>query len=411
MKFIDLFCGIGGFHQALTNLGHKCVYACDIDPKCRETYFENYGIQPEGDIRFVKIKKIPKFDILTAGFTCQPFSKAGNQHGFNDDRGLLFFNICKIVDYHKPKYMILENVKNIVSHDKGNTWKVIRRNIRKLGYNTYDIPLILNVMHFGVPQNRERAIILCKRKDLGNLPDKPIIPIFKTTSINSIIREEEFKENKKYRIKGKLKVSENVWDNFLKILMDNDIDVPKFPIWTDWWDSNGENTTITKKDSSLSNEENANNIKIKQVAFYSKYKNLIDKNRTFYKKNKKILKSWLIESRKLPEWRGAVRKLEWQAGDCKSMKHTIWSSRGSGIRTKKPDYIPTLVAMNTTPIYGAESRFLTPQELLRLQSFSENFIYDEKTIYKQLGNAVNVKMIQRSANFLIKEKPLFKKMR
>ena len=191
MKFIDLFCGIGGFHQALTNLGYKCVYACDIDPKCRETYFENYGIKPEGDIRSINIKKIPKFDILTSGFPCQTFSKAGNQRGFDDDRGLLFFSICKIVKYHKPKYLILENVKNIATHDKGNTWNVIKKNIKKLGYYTYDTPLILNAMQFGIPQNRERAIILCKRKEFEILQDKPSLKIVKTISIRSIIRDNE----------------------------------------------------------------------------------------------------------------------------------------------------------------------------------------------------------------------------
>jgi hypothetical protein len=113
IKFIDLFCGIGGFHQALKNINGECVFACDIDEKCRKSYEENYGILPESDITKINIDEIPPFDILCAGFPCQPFSKAGFQKGFNDNRGNLFFNICDIVKKHKPKYLLLENVRNL----------------------------------------------------------------------------------------------------------------------------------------------------------------------------------------------------------------------------------------------------------------------------------------------------------
>ena len=115
IKFIDLFCGIGGFHQAfkLLPIASQCVFACDIDKECRVTYKNNYGIEPDKDITKIDIPKIPKFDVLCGGFPCQPFSKAGHQKGFNDkDRGNLFFNICEIIKYHLPSYIILENVKN-----------------------------------------------------------------------------------------------------------------------------------------------------------------------------------------------------------------------------------------------------------------------------------------------------------
>jgi len=103
LKFIDLFCGIGGFHQALKNINGKCVFASDIDEKCRKTYETNYGVKPSGDITKIRVEEIPSFDVLCGGFPCQPFSKAGHQKGFDDDRGNLFFNICDIVKYHKPK--------------------------------------------------------------------------------------------------------------------------------------------------------------------------------------------------------------------------------------------------------------------------------------------------------------------
>lgn len=410
MKFIDLCCGIGGFHQALTNMDMTCVLASDIDNNCRENYELNYKIKPHGDLTKIDVKTIPKFDVLCAGFPCQPFSKAGQQNGFDDDRGNIFFDICKIIKHHKPKYIILENVRNLSTHDKGNTWKTIRSKINELNYNTYDVPLILNTLYFGVPQSRERVVILCKRKDLGDLPVLPSISKknIKNTSLETILED---KCNKKYEIKGKMKITQEIWDKFLNILNKNNISVPKFPIWTDWWDSDGNNTTITKYNEKLSESENKQNIKKAQVAFYKKYKKWIDKNREFYQKNKKILHEWLIESRKNKLWIGSVRKMEWQASDNNLlMKQVLWSPRGSGIRIKNTNYSPTLVAMaSMIPIYGPKMRQLTPRECARLQSFPENFIIHEndKIAYKQFGNAVNVKMIENSARFLINNEPLF----
>ena len=107
--FIDLFCGIGGFHQAMTDLGGECVYACDIDADCRKTYERNYGIKPDGDITKVEASDIPPHDVLCGGFPCQAFSKAGKRLGFADEtKGTLFFDICRILKYHKPKYALLE---------------------------------------------------------------------------------------------------------------------------------------------------------------------------------------------------------------------------------------------------------------------------------------------------------------
>jgi DNA (cytosine-5)-methyltransferase 1 len=396
LKFIDLFCGIGGFHQALKNLDGECVFACDIDANCRKTYETNYGLKPESDITKVNINAIPDFDVLCGGFPCQPFSKAGFQMGFDDPsgRGNLFFNICAIVNRKKPKYLILENVRNLASHDDGNTWKVIYKSLDNLGYYTYEWPVILNVLHFNVPQNRERVIIMCKRKDLGPLPTLPKIPkSYKktlTTSISNFISlETEESETKKYKITGKMKEVETVWNEFIDLLLKNQIAMPKFPIWSDWWD----------------------NEYVETDPFYKKYTSWIDKNRAFYTVNKAILQPWLTKSREeRTEWKGAVRKFEWQAGDLKatdSLNTMLWTARGSGIRVKQCDYIPTLVAMAMIPVYGPESRKLTPRELLRLQSFPDTFIYDAKHIGKQVGNAVNVKMIERCAKFLILDEPLF----
>ena len=390
IKFIDLFCGIGGFHQAILNINGKCVFACDIDEACRDTYKLNYGLKPESDITKVQIDKIPAFDLLCAGFPCQPFSKAGFQKGFEDNRGNLFFNICEIVKYHKPKFLLLENVRNLSSHDEGNTWKVIYENIDKMGYYTYKDPLILNVLHFNIPQNRERVIIMCKRKDLGELPPLPVIPANPksnlTKSISDFICDK--KETEKYIIDGKMKDVETIWNSFISILIKNKIDMPKFPLWSDWWD----------------------NVFEQNNEFYIKYKSWIDKNREFYNNNKSLLEKWLTDSRLNINWFGAVRKFEWQAGDLlddDGMHNVLWSARGSGIRVKRCNYIPTLVAMSMIPVYGPESRKLSPRELLRLQSFPDTFKFNEKKIYKQVGNAVNVKMIEQCARFLIFNETLF----
>lgn len=394
MRFIDLFCGIGGFHQALARLGMECVFACDRDEACRRSYERNYGIRPDSDVTEVVPDSLPCFDVLCAGFPCQPFSKAGHRLGFGDDRGNLFFAICRIAEAKRPSYMILENVRNLASHDGGNTWGVIRDSLRRLGYSTYEEPLILNALHFGVPQNRERVIILCKREDIGPLPERPPTPRRKPkTCLSSVIDL-----SSSGVLKGKMKVVEEVWDDFVRTLVSASVDAPKFPIWTDWWDSDGEGT--------------ASDTLAKKSAFYSKYSSWIDKNRDFYRSNKSILDPWLARSRARPEWAGAVRKFEWQAGDFlpdDSMGKVLWTARGSGIRVKRPDYAPTLVALSQVPVYGPLGRRLTPRELLRLQSFPDSFDYEEPHIYKQVGNAVNVKMVERCARFLINGEPLLER--
>lgn len=410
LKFIDLCCGIGGFHYALKNLGHECVMASDINEDCRINYEINHKIKPLGDLTKINIETIPNFDILCAGFPCQSFSKAGYQKGFEDKRGNIFFDICKIIEYHKPKYLILENVRNLASHDNGNTWKVIKENIDRLNYYTYDIPIILNTLYFGVPQSRERVVIMCKRKDLGELPKLPSISKdnIKTTTLKDIIDEGA---NKKYNLSGKLKETEKIWNNFLNICSTNNIIIPRFPIWTDWWDSDGDNTSVTKYNNKLSKDENEKNIKKAQEDFYNKYKNWIDKNREFYTTNKNVLDPWLKESRKNKLWLGAVRKMEWQTDSNNlNMNEVLWSQRGSGVRIKNINYSPTLVAMaSMIPIYGPKSRYITPRECARLQSFPEEYIIheDDKISYSQFGNAVNVKMIERSARFLINGEELF----
>ncbi len=154
-KFIDLFCGIGGFRLAFQHVGAKCVFSSDIDSFAQQTYFDNFGEKPTGDITQVPADEIPAFDILTAGFPCQPFSYAGLGQGFEDQtRGTLFFEVCRILSHHKPKMFFLENVKGLVSHKGGETLKVILENLKRLGYDVYW--KVLSSLDYGLPQKRER---------------------------------------------------------------------------------------------------------------------------------------------------------------------------------------------------------------------------------------------------------------
>lgn len=159
--FIDLFAGIGGFRMAFNNEDFKCVFSSEINKHCQEVYFKNYNELPHGDITKINPKDIPDFDILTGGFPCQPFSICGKRKGFEDTRGTLFFNICNIIKEKQPKVIVLENVKHITHHDGGKTFKVIIESLEDLGY--FVEYKILNAKDFGIPQNRERIIIVASK--------------------------------------------------------------------------------------------------------------------------------------------------------------------------------------------------------------------------------------------------------
>ncbi len=164
-KAIDLFCGIGGFRIALDSLNIKTVFSSDNDIHAQKTYFDNFGEIPFGDIKKIDEKDIPNFDILTAGFPCQPFSYSGLNEGFDDEtRGTLFFDILRILRYHKPKMFLLENVKGLKSHKRGETLRVIEKSLKELGYHIQWE--ILNSYHFGLPQYRERWYCVGFDKDV-----------------------------------------------------------------------------------------------------------------------------------------------------------------------------------------------------------------------------------------------------
>ena len=157
-SFADMFCGIGGFHLAASELGMRCVFACDIDSEARRAYQLNFGIEPAGDITAIATDAIPYHDILLAGFPCQPFSIIGDMRGFEDVRGTLIFNVAEIIDAKRPKAFVLENVRQLSTHNKGKTLVKIIDELTRLGYRA-DWKL-LNALDFGLPQKRERTIIV-----------------------------------------------------------------------------------------------------------------------------------------------------------------------------------------------------------------------------------------------------------
>ena len=174
-KYIDLFSGIGGFHIALDSVGGECVFACEIDKACRQVYELNFkksnsNVFKNGmffeDITKLDIETIPDFDILCAGFPCQPFSQAGYKKGFSDTRGTLFFNIAEIVKYKKPKVAFLENVRGLLKHDGGKTFEVIKNTISSLGYSFHY--KLIKACDFNCPQHRSRLYMLCFRDDIND---------------------------------------------------------------------------------------------------------------------------------------------------------------------------------------------------------------------------------------------------
>ena len=175
--FIDLFAGIGGMRIAFQNAGCRCVFSSEWDKNCQKTYYANFGEIPYGDITKINAKDIPNHDILVAGFPCQPFSIAGvskknsmgRATGFADKtQGTLFFDVCRIIAEKRPKAFMLENVKNLKSHDKGNTWKVIKSSLEELNYSVYSG--VFDGQDF-VPQHRERVLIVGFDKErYGEVP-------------------------------------------------------------------------------------------------------------------------------------------------------------------------------------------------------------------------------------------------
>ncbi len=384
MKFVDLYAGIGGFRYALESFGYKCVFSSEKNNQSIETYIKNFGDDPTFDMDHLENMTdeeidslIPNHDILTGGFPCQSFSIGGKKEGFEtkDTKGTQFFNIMRILEVKKPKYIILENVKHLTKHDNGKTFKVITEELIRLGYNLNNIPLVISPVDLGIPQNRERIFIV------GSLEKKIEISIPKNNSILELKKDVVKKTN---LTNFELEVIKG-WEKFVKgVKRTKTGNIPV--IWID--------------------EMISTNIDPKWQEWKIKY---VSKMREFYSENKKFIDGWLKETKAI-EWNNKkYRKLEWSAGNESSNfkdKHMV--IRQSGLRIRKGNIFPTQVAVVETPIIFDLNinsfRKLTPNEVARLQSFPREFIphFKEYHAYKQLGNAVNVDVVKYVAKEMMK---------
>ncbi|MFM7630369.1 MAG: DNA cytosine methyltransferase [Alphaproteobacteria bacterium] len=201
-RFIDLFAGIGGIRLPFDELGGRCVFSSEIDKFAKQTYYTNFREVPHGDITNIHPSDIPPFDLLLAGFPCQPFSQAGLQRGFDDARGTLFFSIAKIIQHHHPSVVLLENVKRLKTHNQGHTYRVIAQTLEDCGYTVSS--QILAGKDFGVPQNRERIYIVgLKQGQTFSFPR----PTLEKTCVGDILEED---------VHDRYTLSDRLWEGHQK---------------------------------------------------------------------------------------------------------------------------------------------------------------------------------------------------
>lgn len=416
--FIDLFCGIGGFHQAMETLGGRCVFAADINASCREVYKKNYCPNDEfpvwGDvIDAIRQNVIPQFDVLCGGFPCQTFSKAGNQNGFrvvekedggNDERGQLFYRIIDILKVHPEcKYVVLENVRNLA--DKKENWAIICNELKEQGFIITEDPIIASPHQFGIPQVRERVFILGIRKNAFD--NRRVLPkgylTRETLNIASHLKPLDVSGNcltdvldavvdPKYCVSEDIEEVLQIWEEFRA-----NIKGLTSPFWIHKAGIGIYDRTEYEHDPEIGYQDMPDWKKL-----------LVMKSRIMYENNYSFIDDWLQRH----NMRNRIllhQKFEWNCGtDCKSMKDGIIQIRQSGVRVKRPNFFPSLVVMKNTPIVWDQHlqhfRYITPREASRLQSFKESFAFAEldSTSYQQLGNTVNVELVRIFSQELFK---------
>jgi len=437
IKYIDLYAGLGGFHQALEKLGHECVWASEYNLNLRDLYKKNFPNTPiEGDIFKVDLNSIPQHDLICGGFPCQPFSRAGKMLGFDDlKKGNHFFRILSIIDIQKekaPKYLLLENVETVLKHNKGETFKVIESELLKRGYEIKK--KIMSPHEFNIPHHRRRLFIVGARKDMGGLDnfDFPEKLDISKTKIDSILCPEHkpYPEENLYLNKPNREVFD-IWNNFIETFPD-DSALPGFPIWSHEWGAtypyknySPQVATIEELTSSRgiygeriigANKDNMLKDFIPRYAQKDQEKfpdwkiSYIRKNRDFYKKNKEFIDDFVLRNPRLKKLEFSYQKLEWSCqGAARTFNDKILQFRPSGLRVKLNNWAPALTTIRTQNVYIPKlKRRLSLLELSKLQSMDIKHlpdIYDGKFVpnggYKAFGNAVNVKVVGLIAKNLL----------
>jgi DNA (cytosine-5)-methyltransferase 1 len=471
LKFVDLFAGIGGFHVGLSRLGHECVFASELDPDLREIYVRNFpemAGKVYGDIREYK-SKIPAHDILCAGFPCQPFSKSGEQLGINDKtRGTLFHELLEILKHRKPQYFIFENVGNFERHDGGNTWKVVKTSLVELGYDVrgtehvtppprndwrdrvrdkpktglseVDMMLaaaratardkahgLISPHHLGYPQTRERFFIVGSLNQLPLTPF-PVADRTRATSLSGVLQTmEELSPEERAQTKMTSQQVDCIehWNVLLKAIPAS-IELPSFPIWGDEIDAKypyEKRTPWATPPRELGKRISGNRFplwtrKSELLAALPSYAreehkrfrdwkiHYIRQNRDWFKAIKPYMPAGWVG--KLSIFPPSLRKLEWnvKGGERDLWRHVL-QFRPSGLRARRYDRSPALVAMTATqiPILGPKGRFMSRIEGLRIQGFPDGHALplSRSAAFAALGNAVHVGVVEEIAARLLEQ--------
>ncbi len=409
LQFVDLFAGVGGFHVGLERLGHRCVLACENNEALQKIYYQNFDLDPAGDIRDLELKDIPRHDVLCAGFPCQPFSKAGEQLGLSCDRdGDLFGEILRILDGHRPKWILLENVANLLRHDRGETYQWMKDELEDLGYAVSE--RVLSPHQFGIPQIRERVFIVGSTCGLDHFewPEPPgVIP-----DIRSVLDPEPSDAR---ALPDHYERCLDVWQEFLDRLPHAE-PLPSFPIWTFEFGATYpyEGIPPLRRDprylartrgsfgrplsglTELERRERLPSYARGNTQFPRWKQTFIAQNRAFFEKHRRRLKGWLP---KLAPFAPSLQKLEWNCkGETRQLDEHVLQFRASGVRVKRSNWAPALVAMTTTqvPVITWERRYMTVRECSRLQGLGDLELapLNSTSAYRAIGNAVSADLVE-----------------